>query len=104
MSPSAKLGGRSAATRRVGPMWTHEPRYRRHQEAGRTQETLRNFVNGKYTDPRDGQYSDVVDPSTGEPYAKAPVSSAADVDAGVQAAAAAFESWGGGHPPPRRPA
>src|ERR1700733_10000801 len=58
-----------------------------------TQETLRNFVNGKYTDPRDGHYSDVVDPSTGEAYARAPVSSAADVDEALQAAAVAFESW-----------
>jgi betaine-aldehyde dehydrogenase len=58
-----------------------------------TQETLRNFVNGKYTDPRDGRYSDVVDPSTGEAYASAPVSSAADVDDALAVAAAAFESW-----------
>jgi betaine-aldehyde dehydrogenase len=54
---------------------------------------LRNFVNGKYTDPRDGSYSDVVDPSTGEAYAQAPVSSAADVDEALQAAAAAFGTW-----------
>ena len=58
-----------------------------------TQAPLRNFVNGKYTDPRDGAYSDVVDPSTGEAYAQAPVSSAADVDEALQAAAAAFETW-----------
>ncbi len=58
-----------------------------------TQAPLRNFVNGKYTDPRDGNYSDVVDPSTGEAYAQAPVSSAADVDDALQAAAAAFETW-----------
>ncbi len=58
-----------------------------------TQGPLRNFVNGKYTDPRDGRYSDVVDPSTGEAYAQAPVSSAADVDDALQAAAAAFETW-----------
>ena len=58
-----------------------------------TQAPLRNFVNGKYTDPRDGSYSDVVDPSTGEAYAQAPVSSATDVDDALQAAAAAFETW-----------
>src|ERR1700761_6796024 len=55
--------------------------------------SLRNFVNGKYADPRDGAYSDVVDPSTGEAYAQAPVSSAADVDEALNAAAAAFETW-----------
>jgi betaine-aldehyde dehydrogenase len=58
-----------------------------------TQGPLRNFVNGKHTDPRDGTYSDVIDPSTGEAYAKAPVSSAADVDEALQAAATAFETW-----------
>ena len=58
-----------------------------------TQGLLRNFVNGKHTDPRDGTYSDVVDPSTGEAYTKAPVSSAADVDDALQAAATAFETW-----------
>jgi len=58
-----------------------------------TQGPLRNFVNGKHTDPRDGQYTDVVDPSTGEAYAQAPKSSAADVDEALQAAAVAFETW-----------
>jgi betaine-aldehyde dehydrogenase len=62
-------------------------------EARMTQGPLRNFVNGKYTDTRDGVTSDVVDPSTGEVYAQAPVSSAADVDDALNAAAAAFETW-----------
>ena len=57
------------------------------------QSPLRNFVNGKHTDTRDGVYSDVVDPSTGEAYARAPVSSAADVDDALRVAAAAFETW-----------
>jgi betaine-aldehyde dehydrogenase len=57
------------------------------------QEKLRNFVNGKQADPRDGAYSDVVDPSTGQAYAQAPVSSAADVEEALRAAATAFESW-----------
>ncbi|GAA3196730.1 gamma-aminobutyraldehyde dehydrogenase [Actinocorallia longicatena] len=54
---------------------------------------LRNFVNGEYVEAKDGRYSDVIDPSTGEVYAQAPVSSAADVDAAFQAAAAAFPGW-----------
>src|ERR1700751_705893 len=54
---------------------------------------LRNLVNGAYTGPRGGDYSDVVDPSTGEAYAQAPVSGAADVDEALQAAATAFETW-----------
>jgi hypothetical protein len=55
-------------------------------EALMTQARLRNFVNGKHTDPLDGTYSDVVDPSTGEVYAQAPVSSAAEVDEALTAA------------------
>jgi betaine-aldehyde dehydrogenase len=58
-----------------------------------TQARLRNFVNGKYTDPCEGAYSEVIDPSTGAAYAHAPVSSAADVDEALQCAATAFESW-----------
>src|SRR6516225_10416933 len=54
---------------------------------------LRNFVNGEYVAAASGQVSEVVDPSTGEPYARAPVSGPADVDAALRAAAAAFESW-----------
>ena len=56
-------------------------------------ETLRNFVNGVPVEPADGRYADLIDPSTGEAYASAPVSSAADVDAAMRAAATAFESW-----------
>src|SRR6266516_957965 len=52
---------------------------------------LQNFVNGKYTDASDGRTSEVIDPSTGEVYAQAPVSGRQDVDAAMQAAAAAFE-------------
>ena len=48
---------------------------------------LRNFVNGQFVAPASGAVSDVVDPSTGEAYARAPVSDAADVDAALRAAA-----------------
>src|SRR5246500_4692747 len=58
-----------------------------------TDRTLQNFVNGKFTDAGDGRTSDVIDPSTGEVYAHAPVSGRRDVDAAMQAAAAAFEGW-----------
>ncbi|MEO3782945.1 gamma-aminobutyraldehyde dehydrogenase [Actinocorallia sp. B10E7] len=54
---------------------------------------LRNFVNGEYVEAKDGRVSDVIDPSTGEVYAQAPVSGAADVDDAYAAAAAAFEGW-----------
>jgi betaine-aldehyde dehydrogenase len=58
-----------------------------------TDRTLQNFVNGKFTDASDGRTSDVIDPSTGEVYAHAPVSGRQDVDAAMQAAASAFEGW-----------
>ena len=54
---------------------------------------LRNFVNGQFTDAASDAVSDVVDPSTGEAYATAPISGAADVDAALRAAASAFETW-----------
>src|SRR5690349_3836643 len=54
---------------------------------------LRNFVNGEYVAAASGQVSEVVDPSTGEPYAQAPVSGPADVEGTLRAAAGAFEVW-----------
>jgi betaine-aldehyde dehydrogenase len=54
---------------------------------------LRNFVGGEYVETKDGRVSDVVDPSTGEPYDQAPVSGPADVDAAMTAAEAAFPGW-----------
>jgi betaine-aldehyde dehydrogenase len=55
--------------------------------------TLRNFVGGEYVDAKDGRTSDLVDPSTGEPYDQAPLSGAADVDAAMTTAEAAFDGW-----------
>ncbi|BCY07621.1 gamma-aminobutyraldehyde dehydrogenase [Actinoplanes sp. L3-i22] len=55
--------------------------------------SLHNFVGGAAVAPVDGRYSDLVDPSTGEVFASAPVSGAEDVDRAMTAAAAAFEEW-----------
>jgi betaine-aldehyde dehydrogenase len=54
---------------------------------------ITNFINGEHVDAADGRTSDVIDPSTGEAYATAALSSEADVDAAFTAAARAFESW-----------
>src|SRR5215469_8656004 len=54
---------------------------------------LHNFVHGGYVAAASGQVSEIVDPSTGEPYAQAPVSGPADVEASLRAAAGAFEAW-----------
>ncbi|WP_041832417.1 gamma-aminobutyraldehyde dehydrogenase [Actinoplanes sp. N902-109] len=55
--------------------------------------TLHNFIAGASAAPADGRYADLVDPSTGEVFASAPVSGEEDVDRAVRAAATAFESW-----------
>ena len=54
---------------------------------------LHNIIGGVATPTVDGRTSPVVDPSTGQTYATAPVSSAQDVDAALRAAAAAFPGW-----------
>ena len=54
---------------------------------------FRNFINGEWVDAADGRTTAVTDPSTGEQYAEAALSGAADVDAAMAAASAAFESW-----------
>ncbi len=56
-------------------------------------QSLRNFVDGQFTDTAAGAVSEVVDPSTGETYANAPVSDATDVDTALRVAARAFETW-----------
>ncbi len=55
--------------------------------------SYRNFVNGNYVDAADGRTIPVVDPSTGEQYATAPLSAANDIDVAMSAAATAFETW-----------
>ena len=57
------------------------------------QRVLRNFVDGGYVDPHDHRTTDLVDPTTGEVFGSAPLSSPADVDAAYAAAARAFETW-----------
>jgi len=54
---------------------------------------LHNFIDGSAVEPADGRYADLIDPSTGEVFAAAPVSSDADVDRAMTAAAKAFETW-----------
>jgi len=55
--------------------------------------TLQNFIDGRFVEPTDGGYADLIDPSTGDVFAAAPISGAADVDRAMQAAATAFETW-----------
>ncbi|MCW2529447.1 MAG: aldehyde dehydrogenase [Pseudonocardiales bacterium] len=55
--------------------------------------TVQNFINGELVEAADGRRADLIDPSTGEVFGSAPVSSAEDVDQAYQASATAFESW-----------
>ena len=55
--------------------------------------TLQNFVNGKKLSATSDKVQDLINPSTGQVFAKAPVSNAADVDKAMKAAASAFEIW-----------
>ena len=61
------------------------------QETAKTH--WRNVIGGQEVDTADAATMDIVDPSTGEVYATAPLSGAPDVDAAYRAAAGAFESW-----------
>ena len=54
---------------------------------------FQNFVNGKYVDAVDGRTTAVVNPATGEQYATAALSGAADIDIAMKAAAAAYETY-----------
>jgi betaine-aldehyde dehydrogenase len=60
-----------------------------------------NVINGELVDSASGETYDIVDPTTGEVYAQAPLSRAEDVDRAYAAADAAFESWGDATPKDR---
>ncbi len=54
---------------------------------------LRNYIDGRHADASTDQYSDVVNPATGEVIARAPVSNAEDVARAFESARTAFASW-----------
>lgn len=55
--------------------------------------TLQNFINGQKVSATSDKVQDLINPATGQVFAKAPVSNAADVDKAMKSAAAAFEVW-----------
>lgn len=57
-------------------------------------QTFTNIINGERVPAASGATYDVIDPTTGEVYAQAPMSGEEDVDRAYAAAAAAFETWG----------
>jgi betaine-aldehyde dehydrogenase len=54
---------------------------------------ITNYIGGKRVAAADGQTTELVDPSTGEVFATAPLSREADVDAAFRDSARAFEEW-----------
>src|ERR1700712_604923 len=54
---------------------------------------VKNFINGESVDAADGRRLDLVDPTTGEVFGSAPISSPEAVDSAYRAASTAFESW-----------
>ncbi len=65
---------------------------------------LRNFIDNAYVDARSDNRIDIIDPSTGQAVASAPVSGADDIDAAYTSAAKAFEEWGQTTPSERQQA
>src|ERR687891_607393 len=63
--------------------------------------TLQNFIDGEYRDAAAGETSPLINPATGEEFARAPLSTQEDIDAACNAAARAFESWGNTTPSER---
>jgi malonate-semialdehyde dehydrogenase (acetylating)/methylmalonate-semialdehyde dehydrogenase len=56
-------------------------------------QTLRNYVGGEWIQSAAAEARDVTNPATGELLGRVPIGTAADVDAAVKAAEAAFVDW-----------
>lgn len=56
-------------------------------------EKILNFIDGKFTGPSSGKFSDNINPATGKVYSYIPDSNLEDVDAAVAAAGKAFPAW-----------
>ena len=54
---------------------------------------LRNFIGGQWTEPTSDRRAELINPSTGEAFATAPITGQEDVDAAFRAAAEGFETW-----------
>ena len=54
---------------------------------------LKNYINGQWVDSIGGKRHEVINPATEEPCTEITIGTAADVDAAVKAARAAFESF-----------
>jgi betaine-aldehyde dehydrogenase len=62
-------------------------------QADRSLRRVQNFIGGELVDAVDGPTVPLIDPTSGQPFAEAPVSGPADVDRAVRSAAEAFAGW-----------
>src|SRR6266705_3932798 len=60
---------------------------------GTVVEELRNFIGGQWTDTAFDKRAELINPSTGEVFATAPISGDAEVEAAFASAADAFDGW-----------
>ncbi len=65
---------------------------------------LKNFINGESVDSASGQTTDLINPSTGEVFASAPLSGEEDINRAYKAASNAFEGWRDSTPSERQSA
>jgi len=54
---------------------------------------VKNFINGEWVDSTSSTQMDVMNPATGQPIAKVPISTKDDLDKAVEAAKSAFPAW-----------
>src|SRR4030095_575025 len=58
-----------------------------------TEAKVPHFINGQWIESNAREWSDVLNPATGESLAKVPISDSAEVTKAIDAAAAAFPEW-----------
>jgi malonate-semialdehyde dehydrogenase (acetylating)/methylmalonate-semialdehyde dehydrogenase len=58
-----------------------------------TETKVPNYINGQWLESSSTEWSDVVNPATGEVLARVPLATTAEVNKAVEAAAAAFPNW-----------
>ena len=56
-------------------------------------DTVANFIDGRRVAAKDGRTVPLIDPSTGDAFASAPLSGEVDVDLALRSAATAFDGW-----------
>src|SRR5215469_3070526 len=58
-----------------------------------TRSKVLNYINGSWTESKTTEWRDIINPATGEAIGQVPLSTAEEVNAAVEGAAAAFLEW-----------